>query len=125
MKPSTLKGYREKIRAACRSVGTYKPEFEVIIARLAGYYLRDHQLDELYTDTGSQPIVKAKGSPLAVKNPILDEKDRLARFILDLERELGLTPAALRKINEAALAAKQAEDPLAAALAGLRGGGGP
>ena len=103
MKASTLKGYREKIRKATRSVGTYKPEFEVVIARLAGYYLRDKELDQIYSD----------------------EKDKLARSILDLERELGLTPAALRRINEAALAARQAEDPLAAALSGLRGGGGP
>ena len=82
MKASTLKGYREKIRKATRSVGTYKPEFEVVIARLAGYYLRDKELDQIYSD-------------------------------------------GVRRINEAALAARQAEDPLAAALSGLRGGGGP
>lgn len=122
MKPSTAKGFREKIRAACRSVGTYKPEFEVVIGRLADYYLRQHQLDEIYERTGSCPFVVGE-SGVGVKNPILDEKDRLNRYVLDLERELGLTPAALRRINEAALA-KQAEDPLAAALAGLRRGGG-
>ena len=123
MKASTLKGYREKIRKATRSVGTYKPEFEVVIARLAGYYLRDKELDQIYSDGGSRPMVPGKDG--LMKNPVLDEKDKLARSILDLERELGLTPAALRRINEAALAARQAEDPLAAALSGLRGGGGP
>lgn len=122
MKPSTAKGFREKIRASCRTVGTYKEEFEPLISRLADYYLRSKQLDALYVSSGAQPMVKAKGSGLAVKNPILDEKDRLARLILDIERELGLTPAALRKINEAALAEKKSDDPLSAAIISFRRG---
>ena len=122
MKPSTEKGYREKIRAACRNIGTYKPEFETVIARLAEYYLRSTQLSKLYAESGSQPIIKQKGTGQTVKNPILDEKDRLSRLILDLERELGLTPAALRRVNEAAMAEKKSDDPLSAAILSFRKG---
>ena len=106
MKPSTAKGYREKIRAACRVIGTYKPEFEPVISRLADYYLRQKQLDELYIQDGSRPMVKlANGRQ--VKNPVLEEKDKLSRIILELERELGLTPAALRRVNESAFKVKE------------------
>lgn len=122
MKPSTSKGFREKIRARCRTVGTYKAEFEPLISRLAEYYLRQKQLDELYQSTGGQPMVKLKGANVAVKNPVLDEFDRLGKLILDLERELGLTPAALKRINEAAMAQKQSADPLSAALLSFRKG---
>ena len=107
MKASTAKGFREKIRAACKTVGTYKTEFEPVISRLADYYLRQRQLDDIYLQTGGQPMVKMKGSNLAVKNPVLDEKDKLNRLILDLERELGLTPASLRRVNEAAFKVKE------------------
>lgn len=123
MKPSTAKGYREKIRVSCRTVGTYKPEFEPLVNRLADAYLRHHQLEALYQSTGGQPMVKAKGSSLAIKNPILDEMDRLARQILEMEKELGLTPAALRRVNDAAMSAKQeAADPLTSAILSFRQG---
>lgn len=120
MKASTAKGYREKIRKACRSVGTYKPEFEPAVTRLAEFYLRQKQLAALYQDSGGDPMVKAPGTPLAIKNPILDEMDRLSRLILELERELGLTPASLRRVNESAMAQKEAADPLSAAILSFR-----
>ena len=80
------------------------------------------KLKEMYLKTGGAPVVKAKGSAIAIRNPVLDEMDKTDKASLELERELGLTPAALRRLNEAALAAKQEADPLASALAALRGG---
>lgn len=75
----------------------------------------------MYQKTGGAPVFKAKGSAIAIRNPVLDEMDKTDKASLELERELGLTPAALRRLNEAALA-KQETDPLASALAALRGG---
>ena len=120
MKATTEKGYREKIRKQCLALGTYKPEFEDVIMRLAEYRMRQRQLRDLYRQHGSAPIVSAPGSSIAVKNPILEEMDRVDKLALELERELGMTPAALRKLNEAALARQEA-DPLAAALSAMRG----
>lgn len=104
-------------------MGTYKPEFEPLIGRLAEYYLRQHQLKDLYDQTGGQPMVKAKGSGLAVKNPVLDEMDKLNRIILDLERELGLTPSSLRKVNEAAFKVKEQSGFSLALVEALHGAG--
>ena len=125
MKATTEKGYRGKIQRACRSVGTYKDEFEPLINRLADAYLRHAQLQELYESEGSRPMVtiRTRSGPVTVKNPILDEQDRLSRLILEMEKELGLTPAALRRVNTAAMEAKkEADDPLTAAILSFRQG---
>lgn len=123
MRATTEKGHREKLRRSCRAVGTYKPEFEPLIRRLAEYYTRRDQLQKMFEESGSQPMIKQRRSGVMIKNPILDEKDRLMKSALDIERELGLTPAALRRVNEAAMAAKQeAADPLTAAILSFRQG---
>ena len=56
------------------------------------------------------------------KNPLLVEIDSIDKSIMMAERELGLTPAAINRINEAALGKKPIaeDDPLTAALSGLR-----
>ena len=124
MKPTTEKGFREKIRIACRGVGTYKEEFEPVIARLAECYVRMQTTRGQFKKSGSRTLVvytNKAGAENLQKNPLLTELDFLQKTAREMERELGLTPASLRKINEAAmLAVAEPEDPLAAALGALR-----
>ena len=125
MKVTTEKGFREKIRAACRGVGTYRAEFESMIYRLAELYVRREAMKEEFREDGGKAIIEQvnkNGSIYLTKNPLLAEIDRIDKTILEMERELGLTPQAIRKINESALGKKpQAEDdPLAAALGELK-----
>lgn len=123
MKPTTEKGFRDKIRRACRGVGTYKEEFETLIGRLAEVYLRMQMAQAEFQKSGGQIIVKRTnkaGAPIWVKNPLLQELDFLQKTALEIEKELGLTPAALKKINEAAMAQEQEQDPLTAALSRLK-----
>lgn len=124
MKPTTEKGFRDKIRKACEGVGTYKPEFEQVIWRLAGIYVRMQHARGEFERTGSKTFVaytNKAGATNPAKNPYLQELDFLQKTALELEKELGLTPASLRKINEAAMLATPAEeDALSAALGALR-----
>lgn len=125
MKVTTEKGFREKIRAACRGVGTYRKEFETMIGRLAELYVRRETTKEEFRKSGGKAIimqVNKSGNSYAAKNPLLVEIDYVDKLILDMERELGLTPQAIRKINESALGKKpQAEDdPLTLALGQLK-----
>ena len=125
MKVTTEKGFREKIRAACRGVGTYREEFESMIYRLAELYVRREATKDEFRKSGGRTIIKQTnkgGNSYATKNPLLAEIDFIDKTILDMERELGLTPQAIRKINEAAIGKKpQAEDdPLAVALGELK-----
>ena len=127
MKPTTEKGFREKIRQAARGCGTYKPEFEPLICRLAEVYFRRQQAQADFEKSGGNILVqlpgKNGGKSTPTKNPLLVEVDDLSDRALTLERELGLTPASLRRVNESAMpkapAAAQ-DDPLAAALGNLR-----
>ena len=125
MKVTTEKGFREKIRAACRGVGTYREEFEGMIHRLAELYVRREATKDEFRKSGGKAIIKQVnkgGNSYWAKNPLLAEIDFIDKTILDMERELGLTPQAIRKINESALGKKpQAEDdPLALALGELK-----
>ena len=123
MKPTTEKGFRDKIRRACRGVGTYKEEFETLIGRLAEVYQRMQMAQAEFKKSGGQIIVKRTnkaGAPIWVKNPLLQELDFLQKTALEIEKELGLTPAALKKINESAMAPAEEQDPLTAALSRLK-----
>lgn len=123
MKPTTEKGFRDKIRRACQGVGTYKEEFETVIWRLAETYVRIQHVKTEFAKSGGKVIIKhvnKAGAANAVKNPLLQELDFLQKAALELERELGLTPASLKKINESAMAAQEEQDPLSLALGNLR-----
>ena len=125
VRATTVKGFEQKIRARMKQVGTYRPEFKLTMERLAKVYKRMLDTEEQYTEEGSQILVEQESSTgtfKMVKNPLLVEMDSLSKQALEMETALGLTPAALKKVNEAAMpTAKPAEDdPLSAALSRLK-----
>ena len=125
MKVTTEKGMRVKIRNACTGLGVYREELEWQIQMLAELFIRREQTKEAFRKSGGATIIKQTnkgGSSYAVKNPLLTEIDFVEKRIIELSREMGLTTAAVRKINEAAIGKKpQAEDdPLAVALGELK-----
>ena len=124
MKTTTAKGFRLKIREACRSVGTYREDFEEIIGRLAELYVRANLAKDQWREEGSPfyvTQVNKGGNEYYVKHPLLQEIDNTEKAILMLEKELGLTPAAIKRINEAAIgkAPVPEDDPRVAALGRL------
>lgn len=113
--------WKKKIREACREAGTYRPHFDIVIATLADIMeMRDKALEQ-YAASGSNPVVvhtnKAKERNL-VKNPALVAVDDLNKTALAYWRDLGLTPAGLRRINEDAMK-PQRRSILAEALSSL------
>ena len=125
VRATTVKGYVQKIRARMKQVGTYRPEFQLTMERLAKVYMRMKEAEDQFTEEGRQILVEqatSTGGVKTVKNPLLAEIDGLNKQALEMETALGLTPAALKKVNEAAMpSGQQAEDdPLAAALANLK-----
>jgi phage terminase small subunit len=96
-----------------------------MIYRLAELYVRREATKDEFRRSGGHAIIKQTnkgGNVYAVKNPLLTEIDFVDRTILEMEKELGLTPQAIRKINEAALGKKPQpeDDPLALALGELK-----
>lgn len=124
MKTTTEKGFRMKIREACRGVGSYREEFEELIGRLAEMYCRLNEAKRQWREAGSPfyiTQVNKGGNEYFAKHPLLAEIDDTSDTVLSMEKELGLTPAAIKKINEAAIGKKAPEqdDPLVAALGRL------
>ena len=125
MEPTTQKGFRTQIRARMEQLNIYRREFEMPVRRLADVYWRRAKVEEKLTETDFQffmTVTNAKGDLEVVKNPYLIEIEKLDKQAMELERELGLTPNSLKRINEAAMPNNKAaeEDPLAAALGSMR-----
>ena len=116
----TEKGYRQRIIAACKSVGTYRKEFDWLVDMLAEMYVRKQEVKKQFEESGQGIVIEQvnkSGNKYTTKNPYLMEIDNCNKIILDYERELGLTPAAIKKINESAIKSAEGEqDPLANAL---------
>lgn len=101
--------WKEKIITACEGVGTYKEEFVPIIDTLAEILeTRDKALEQ-FRQSGANPVVthtnKAKQVNFA-KNPLLVIAMDLNTQALAYWRDLGLTPAGLKKLNADGLSAK-------------------
>lgn len=85
----------DTITTNCKAAGTYRPEFDSLIAALADLYERKTIVEQQYKDEGSQILVEytnKNGSTNLIKNPLLQMIIDLDRDILAFSRELGLTP---------------------------------
>lgn len=125
MKVTTEKGMRIKIRNALIGLGVYREEFEWEIEMLAELFIRREQTKEAFRKSGGAAIIKQTnkgGNSYAVKNPLLAEIDFVEKRIIEMAREMGMTPSAVKKLNEAAIGKKPQEpdDPLALALGELK-----
>ena len=103
------KKWKNKIKKACREAGTYQPYFDHVIDTLAAILEKRDQAEDQYIDSGSQPVIihtNQGGNDNFVKNPCLVLWDELNKSALAYWRDLGLTPAGLKKLNEEALKEK-------------------
>lgn len=115
----TADEYLNEIMRKCTALGVWRDEFERTAQRLARVYERIDKVEDEFERTGGNAIIthtnKAKEKNL-VRNPFLVEVDALYDQALTYERELGLTAAALRKINENALKTRRTDGGLATVL---------
>ena len=114
-----------KIKAACRKAGTYQPQFRYVIETLAQIMEDRDKVHEQYVGSGAHPTIihtnKAKEQNI-VKNPMLVMELDLNAQALAYWRDLGLTPAGLKKLNADVVKDKTASDGLEKLLAGLGDG---
>lgn len=115
--------WKSKIKKACKDAGTYAPYFDSVIDTLAGIMETRDDAIEKYDATGRQSIVmhtNKGGNTNIVKNPALVVIDDLNRTALAYWRDLGLTPAGLKKLNTDALkSGASGANTLSEALKGL------
>lgn len=111
--PSSERSHLVRIRRATKSVGTYKPEFDQAARRLARIYAHIDRIEEKISDPEFEYLIEftnKNGQTNTVKNPLLNTLESMYIQALTLERELGLTSAALKRIKNDSGGA-QAQDP--------------
>ena len=115
--------WARRITASCKEAGTYRPYFDDVIDTLADILARRDAAKELFKKSGGNVMVvhvNKSGAANMEQNPALRLVNDLDRDALSYWRDLGLTPAGLKRINEGAMAAQEEADPLAAALSQIR-----
>lgn len=113
--------WKKKIKAATVSAGTYRPYFDSIIDTLAGIMEMRDDAVKRFEDSGGETVVtqtNVKGQDYVAKNPALVVIDDMNKTALQYWRDLGLTPAGLKRIDENAMKGKK-RNALAEALAAV------
>jgi hypothetical protein len=121
-KPKSRATWKSKIKKQMIAVGTYNEAFDPAIDTLADILeQRDAALQE-FLDSGGEACfehVSDRGAVNIKKNPRLIVWQDLNTQALAYWRDLGLTPAGLKKLNDAVLKAAKKGTPLEEALKGL------
>ena len=111
--------WREAIIQATTEAGTYRPFFDAVIETLSTILERRDKLEKQYKKNGSEPLIEytnKNGSDNMVINPELRLINELNRDALSYWRDLGLTPAGLKKINDEAINGGKKKNALVEAL---------
>ena len=112
-----------RIKESTIAAGTYRPYFDEVIRTLAGILERRDEIEEAFEASGEGIIVEhtnVRGETNLAQNPAVRLINDLNRDALAYWRDLGLTPAGLKKIDEGALKKKK-QSTLAEALRELGG----
>lgn len=110
--------WKNRITKACIEAGTYEPYFDHVIKQLAEILEKRDEVEAEYKRLDSMPVIKhtnKAGKENVTKNPALVMWDDLNKSALAYWRDLGLTPAGLKKIRGDAAEAER-ESALTKAL---------
>ena len=113
----------ERITAAMVAVGTYKKSFDDVIDTAADIAERRDIARELFIQSGGDVIIdhtNKAGATNPEQNPALRMVNDLNRDLLAYWRDLGLTPAGLKRIDDQSMKPKK-KSSLQEALTGLGG----
>ena len=90
----------------CKAAGTYRPFFDEVINTLSGILERRDEALRQFEVSGGHVIIahtNKAGATNLEQNPALRAINDMNRDALAYWRDLGLTPAGLKKIDEKAL----------------------
>ena len=106
------RAWKTKIKKACIEAGTYKKFFDYTIDTLAGILEKRDEAADIMDSEEEELIIEQtnkSGFTNKVKNPVFSVWDDLNKSALIYWRDLGLTPAGLKKINEEVFAKAKEE----------------
>lgn len=97
------KKYKKEIITKMKAVDTYNISFIYTINVLAKVLVDYETTADQFKRSGGNIVVKhtnKNGSTNIVKNPLYQALEKLRDDIITYSRELGLTPAGLKRINQ-------------------------
>ena len=118
----TKSEWQKKIIKACKAVGTYQKPFNPVIETLAAILERRDEAEEVFRAGGSEILVEHvnKGGATNIEqNPALRLINDLNRDALAYWRDLGLTPAGLKKLKDLEIKSTSDMSGLERALNGI------
>jgi hypothetical protein len=98
--------WRTRIVKCCEAAGTYKDYFVPVIDTLAEILDKRDAAQHEFIESGARLMIvgtNKAGNTYYTQNPLIRMINDLNRDALTYWKELGLTAASLRKINEAAI----------------------
>lgn len=104
------KKWKSVIKQACIDANTYEVHFDSVIDSLAGILQVRDEAEAQYDMEGRQPTIdqaNVAGGSKKVKNPLLTVIMDSNTQALAYWRDLGLTPAGLKKLNADAIKEKR------------------
>ena len=116
--------WKAKIVKACKAAGTYKEYFDPVVSTLAEILDKRDAAQKEFIESGARIIIKytnKAGATNYVQNPLIRLINDLNRDALTYWKELGLTAASLKKINESAIKGSSELSALDKALMQLDG----
>lgn len=117
----TERKFKNDIVRKMKAVGTHHESHEYVINLLARCLMDYHSLTKAWEEDGEEITIEqtnVRGKVNKVKNPMYLSIEKLRDDILAYSRELGLTPAGLKRINEQGVK-KQKKSKLEDVLSGL------
>ena len=115
----TKSKWKNKIKKACIEAGTYQKYFDSIIDTLAGILEIRDKAQEKFELSGGNPVVmhtNKGGATNMTTNPALVAIMDCNSQALTYWRDLGLTPAGLKRLGDKGLLNKENDGGLADAL---------
>ena len=115
-------GWKKRIKDAAEAAGTYQPCFDSVIDTLSVILERRDEAEAYYKKSGGVPIVEHTnkgGNTNIVQNPALRLINDLNRDALAYWRDLGLTPAGLKRIDETAVKITGNKESFESILSGI------
>jgi len=115
--------WRKVVRQCAESAGTYRPFFDPVIDTLSDILEKRDTAQRQFDESGGAVVVEHTnkgGNTNIEQNPLLRLLNDLNRDALAYWRDLGLTPAGLKRINEK-LMQKPKRNALAEALKDIGG----
>ena len=98
--------WKAKIVKACKAAGTYKEYFDPVVSTLAEILDKRDAAQKEFIESGARIMIEytnKAGATNVMLNPLVKMMSDLNRDALTYWKELGLTAASLKKINEAAI----------------------